>query len=628
MINPIIIAGFLAGLTPPPQITVTQWSEANVVLTSASSGRPGPYSVEVTPFWEEPMDCLGAHSPIEEVIVKKSNQVGFTRFMNNWIGYTMDVDPCGILTVMPTKEHAEKNSVLNIATMIEDTASLRKKIGRARDRDSGNTVFRKQFPGGYWLTVGATSPNDARSTPFKKVGMDEVSAYPVDMGGEGDPYELFYGRTKTFPTRKILAGSTPTKKGVCRISSLFERTDQRKYHVPCPHCGHMQHFEFERLRWEKGKYTNVYYECIGNNCRIDERYKTKMMSKAAGAKWIPTSPANINPLKRGYHINALYAPLGFGFPWSLLVEKYDIADAAENREAAITTFTNLQLGEEVVVGGDIPEYERLVERAVDYKDGSPVDDVVRLTAGVDIQKDRIEVEVLGWASNKTNYSVAYEVLEGSTDADEVWEKLYAYLECEFKRPDGGIMNISYTCIDSGYLAYKVYEFCERFGNSRCVPVKGSDTQEIIVGTARPLVYTKQNKKRGSTMLRVLGVSKIKELIYSKLKLSIDYENGTVPPGYCYFPKDRSVYYFKGLCSEYYVENAKGRKKGEWVKAQLRNEPLDLRVYSYAAGYIQNYNRKDDEWFVNEAAKFKPERKEFTAPVKKERKKSDFWKNRP
>jgi phage terminase large subunit GpA-like protein len=263
--------------------------------------------------------------------------------------------------------------------------------------------------------------------------------------------------------------------------------------------------------------------------------------------------------------------------------------------------------------------------AIDYQDGLPVTEVALLTAGVDIQKNRIEVEVLGWAKDHQKYSIDYNVIEGNTDDPEVWGKLAVYLEGDFLRPDGAMMNISYSCIDSGYLANIVYEFCERFGSSRCCPIKGSDTQRLIVGPAKATDYTKSgSKKAGTAMLRTLGVSILKEQIFSSLKLRIPKDGplaGVVPTGYCWFPKDRSVYYFKGLCSEIFRIH-QGRE--QWVKVVERNEPLDLRVYAYAAGQIVGVTRKENEWFDDQIAKFVPERKIYTATPVRERRKSDFW----
>jgi phage terminase large subunit GpA-like protein len=624
MVNKIIIAGFLAGLAPIPKITVTEWACENRTLSLANSTRPGKYDIKYTPYLEEIGDCLSSHSPVEEIIFKKSNQVGATQLLNNWIGSTIDNDPAPMLMVLPTEDLAKRNSVLNIASMISETPSLVKKVGRARDRDSGNTTLRKLFPNGFLIMCGANSPNDARSTSFKKVGLDELSAYPVGMGAEGDPYKLFFGRTKTFGTkRKVFALSTPTTEGLCRISSLYETTDQRKYHVPCPHCNELQHLVFEQLRYKEGNYDDVWYECIHNGCRIEDRHKPFMMSKAAGAKWIPTVPAKSSSRKRGYHINALYAPYG-QFSWSDMVREYDEANHADNKQEALKTFANLHKGETWMHGGDVPGYERLMDTAIEYDDGLPVKDVAYLTAGVDIQKNRIEVEVLGWAANHNTYSVDYAVLEGSTDAGAVWDLLREYLDSEFLRPDGSFMKISYSCIDAGYLANTVYEFCERFGSSRCTAIFGKDEQRTFTTPPKPVNYTTQGKKYGTSMIRHLGVSVIKEEIYSKLKLKIEKDGpdaGIVPSGYCWFPRDRSVYYFKGLCSEVYRQ-VNGRE--QWVKVVDRNEPLDLRVYAYAAGYIKGINRKPDEWFDEQIAAFVPERKEFTKKPVRERRKNDFW----
>jgi phage terminase large subunit GpA-like protein len=626
MINKLIIAGFLAGLAPVPKVTVAEWANENRTLSIANSVRPGKYEISYTPYLEDIGDDLSSHSSVEEIIFKKSNQVGATQLANNWIGSTIDNDPAPMLMVLPTEELAKRNSVLNIASMITETPTLLKKVGKARDRDSGNTTLRKIFPAGFLIMCGANSPNDARSTSFKKVIMDELSAYPVDMGGEGDPYKLFYGRTKTFSTkRKVFALSTPTTEGVCRISSLYDATDKRKYHIPCPHCGHLQHLVFDQIRYKEGTYDNVWYECIENGCRIEERHKPKMMSKAAGAKWISTAPANISPRKKGYHINALYAPYG-QFSWGDMCREYDEAMNSENKDEAMKTFTNLHLGETWSQGGNITDYADLMDRTIEYKDGRPVSEVAILTAGVDIQKNRIEIETLGWAKHGQLYSVDYAVLEGSTDEPHVWDQLKDYLEADFERDDGSRMNIAYSCIDSGYLAYTVYEFCDKFGSSRCCPIKGVDAQRTVIGPAKTINYTKANQKKGTTLLKSVGSSVLKERIYSRLKLRIPKDGdlaGVVPNGYCWFPNDRSPYYFKGLCSEVYRVH---EGKEQWVKiaTSSRNEPLDLRVYALAAGEVIGIPSKPIGWFDDKINRFIPDRKEFTKKPVRERRKSDFW----
>lgn len=623
MVNPAVISGFLSGLTPAPRIFVSDWACQYRYMTSEISPEPGLYDVRRTPYLEDIMNDLSPYSPIEEVVFKKSSQVGATQAGNNWIGSIMHLYPAPTLMVLPNEELARRNSKANIDSMIRSTPALTMLCGNSRDRDSGNTVLSKKFPGGFLIMSGSESPNAARSTSFRYIYLDELSAYPVDMGGEGDPYDLFVGRSKAFGSkRKIFSTSTPTVAGQCRVSSLYEETDKRRYHVPCPCCGELQTLDFDRLRWKEGIYSDVYYECV-NGCRIEERHKPKMLSKEHGAKWIPTAPSKINPKKKGYHISALYTPLGW-YSWATMAEDYDKALNHEHKNEKLKTFTNTMLGETWDEKHDVPDYERIMDRAIEYKDGYPVQEVAALTAGVDIQKNRIEVEVLGWGTNRQTWSVDYKVLEGSTDEQDVWYQLRDYLNSDFPRPDGSNMQIDFTCIDSGYLANTVYEFCNLMGASRCVPIKGGpESQRVIITQPKTVDINRNGTRVGTTMLRHVGQSVVKEMIYSRLKLSVNKEVGEIPPGMCYFPKDRGVYYFKGLCSEVYVAGKNG-SKWEKVSPQARNEPLDLRVYAHTAGYLKGLTKKDDKWFTDQIASYVPDRKIFTEKKPKARRKDDFW----
>jgi phage terminase large subunit GpA-like protein len=615
------ISGLLDGLRPPPRLTPGQWANEHRYMTSDISPFPGKYRLELTPYLEEPLDDLSPYSPVEEVIFKKSNQLGLTQGGNNWIGAIIHHYLGPVLMVLPTKELAERNSKLNIDSMIEASPELRARIPPARSRDSGNTTLEKKFPGGFLCICGANSPNSARSTSFRWVYLDEISAYPVNMGGEGDPYELFKGRTKAYGTKyKIFSTSTPTVDGVCRISSLYEDTDKRRYFIPCPECGEMQPLDFDRLRWEKGNYEHVWYECV-NGCCIEERHKPKFMSKAAGAHWRPTDLTKLDKAKKGYHLSSLYAPLGM-YSWKKIAQKHEKATGPEATPEDYQTFVNLELGETHKTSENNADYKDLIKKSVDtYEDGTAPNETAILTAGVDVQANRLEVTVRGWAAGKRSYSVDYRVLVGRPDEDAVWDELREYLEKDFKRPDGGVMNISYTCVDSGYLANRVYQFCSDFGSGRCAAVKGSDTQKTVVSQPKPVNINRLGKKVGNGMIYLLGVDQIKETIYSRLKLDVNYETGEVPTGYCYFPKTRDVYYFQGLCSEVRVVI---NGKRIWKKKVLRNEPLDLEVYAYAAAELAGVFRKTDEWFMSEIVKFAPDRQRFTAKSGRQRRKSDYW----
>lgn len=72
---------------------------------------------------------------------------------------------------------------------------------------------------------------------------------------------------------------------------------------------------------------------------------------------------------------------------------------------------------------EAPDWERLYERREAYPVGIVPAGGLFLTAGVDVQRDRLECEVVAWGRNKESWSVDYRVLDGDTAQPEVWRKL-------------------------------------------------------------------------------------------------------------------------------------------------------------------------------------------------------------
>ena len=158
-----------------------------------------------------------------------------------------------MLAVQPTVELAKRNSRQRIDPLIDESPDLRERVKPARSRDAGNTMLSKEFPGGILIMTGANSAVGLRSTPARYIFLDEVDAYPASADDEGDPVTLAEARSLTFAhRRKVFLVSTPTIRGLSRIEREFEATDQRRFIVPCPHCGAMQWLKFERLRWREG----------------------------------------------------------------------------------------------------------------------------------------------------------------------------------------------------------------------------------------------------------------------------------------------------------------------------------------------------------------------------------------
>ncbi|HFB98050.1 MAG TPA: phage terminase large subunit family protein, partial [Bryobacterales bacterium] len=288
---------FDQGLRPDPPLTVSEWADKHRRLSARASSEPGPWRTARTPYLREIMDALSPASPIERVVFMKGAQVGATETGNNMIGYVIHHAPGPMLAVLPTVEMAKRNSRQRIDPLIEESEVLKGRVRPARSRDSGNTVLAKEFPGGILVMTGANSAVGLRSMPVRYLFLDEVDGYPGDVDGEGDPVALAEARTRTFSRRKIYVVSTPTIKGVSRIEREYEASDQRRYFVPCPHCGHMQWLQFERLRWEKGEPETAHYLCENCETPIEEHHKTAMLENGEWRATAVAEDANV----AGFH---------------------------------------------------------------------------------------------------------------------------------------------------------------------------------------------------------------------------------------------------------------------------------------------------------------------------------------
>lgn len=610
-----MLDGLFKGLQPTPILSVTQWSDKNRYLSSESSAEPGRWKTSRTPYLEEVGDNMGPNSPVIETISVKGVQLGFTENGLNIAGTYMDISPCPIMYVMPTIEMAKSLSKIRLSPMIENCPSLRSKIRSNRERDSGNTILEKSGPGFMFTLAGANSPAGLSSKPIRVLIADEVDRYPLSAGDEGSPVLIASKRTSTFgPKRKIYLLSTPTLEKISVIWKAYLQTDQRKYFIPCPECGHEQALEFDNLKWDEGKPETAKYQCQACEYLIEERHKTWFMKKGNG-KWIATAPKNASPTKRGYHINSLYSPIGW-LSWAEIVNQW--LDA-QGDPFALRVFVNTILGLPWKEDGDCPPWENIRNRREDYKRNSPSKGVVFITVGVDVQKDRLELEIVGWCRGKITQSLDYRTIIGDTSGAEVWQELRKIVGETWIREDGVELPMRLMAVDAGYNTQYVYSFCKMFDVSRVIPVKGQDSQQIIITAPKAVDVTHSGKKIGQVKVWNVGVSLLKSELYGNLKQEIG-EDGIIPDGYCRFPEYPDEY-FKGLTAEQleFKKNKKGYNAYTWVKIRDRNEPIDCRNYARAAASVIGVDRfGPDEWDAMESLSTAPQEK------KPERKRSAFW----
>jgi len=626
--NKLIVTPFANGLRPIPRYTVSEWADKHRFLTSVSSAEPGRYRTNRTPYLKEIQDHLGKTSDAQEIVFQKGSQIGATETMNNFVGYSIHINPSIILLVMPTEEAIKKNSRTRIKPMIESAPVLRDRIKAVGSKDAENTITSKSFPGGVLLMIGANSPVGLASTPAAKIMMDEVDRFPLSAGAEGSPVDLARARARTFQNRKIFLASTPTNEGESVINAEFKDGDQRYYNIPCQGCGDKFTFKFEYLTYDEGKPETTRMACPECGFLHEERHKTIMLENGV---WIPTAVSS-STRKFSYHLSALYSPAGF-YSWEELIRDYL---KVKNDVNKYRTFVNTVLGETFKIKGDAPDSENLYNRREEYPIGTIPKGVYFLTMGVDIQGDRIEGEVVGWGRGRETWSIEYFVFVGDTSKPEVWEMLSNQITKQYECGDS-MMSINLTCVDAGYKTSTVYDFVSKFSYSKVVPIMGRDSvKDVMVSPPRAYNVAKSGKKIEGRKIWYLGTSLLKSELYGFLKLKpkeIEGKDGLTevyPEGYCHFPQyDR--HYFKMLTAEQQeqVINKKGFAEYQWTKKSgARNEALDVRNYARAAAYIIGIDRfKEDTWGKIKAQSSVTIEKnlEAKAPEKKEvKKRSGYW----
>jgi len=605
-----------SGLKPDPALSVSEWADRHRVLSQRASSEPGRWRTSRTPYLKEIMDCLSPASPIQHVVFMKGSQVGGTECGNNWIGYVIHQAPGPMMAVSPTVELAKRNSKQRIEPQIEDSAVLRERVKPARSRDSGNTVLSKEFPGGVLVLTGVNSAVGLRSMPARYLFLDEVDGYPGDVEGEGDPILLAERRASTFQRRKVFLVSTPKTKGLSRIEREFEASDQRRYFVPCPECGEYQALRFGGLTWPEGRPREATYRCAHCGSLIEEHRKTEMLERG---EWRPTrlrqgsggqageAPGS-DTRTAGFHLSSLYSPVGW-FSWADAAEMFE---AAKKNPDLMKGFVNTVLGEPFEEAHEAPEWRHLYDRRETYPIGVIPRGGLFLTAGVDVQKDRIEVEVVAWGRGKESWSVDYLILDGDTARPEVWGRLDEVLARDWPHKGGGTMPIRVMCVDSGYATQDVYAWARRHPQAAwgpagaparqprtAVAVKGQERDvALLLGVSKA---DAGGRRRG---LRVWSVSAsvAKGELYRWLKLERPTdealaEGAGYPPGYCHFPQYGEEYFKQLTAERRVIRIRKGFPRASWEKDPARrNEALDCRVYARAAAAIYGIDRfQERQW---------------------------------
>ena len=553
---------------PPPDLTISEWADEYRRIPPEASAEPGRWHTDRAPYQRGMLDAICTS---ERVVMMTAAQIGKTEMLLNVLGYFMDKEPSPVLLLYPTLEMGESFSKDRLVPMIRDTPCLSAQFD-IKARVSDNNILYKRFANGGAITIaGSNSPASLASRPIRVLLCDEVDHYKASAGEEGDPLSLAMKRTQNFWNRKIIQVSTPTLIQTSKILKIYQLSTQEEWEVPCPVCGEYTPFLWELIRYKD--LTEPLMECPHCHKSSNER---KWKSSQRFGRW---TAKNESEKVRGFHMNAFASPWA---AWPDLITQYEEAYKGGDETLKVWYNTVLGLPYENVSG--VISAEETSSRAEDYGCEIP-EGVLVLTCGVDVQDDRLELEVVGWGQYKESWGIEYRVIYGSTASNDVWDELDAYLSRTWRYEDGEEIGISCTCIDSaGHCTEEVYRF-----------VRGKSRRNIyaIVGRGRfgmSCVSKPSRNNRGRVPLFTLGVSTIKGMLFSRLSA----EGGR--PGYCHFPKGRGYdeIYYKGLLSERQVIKRKnGQEYITWEQRdqKIRNEPLDCRVYATGAIELINPDMK-------------------------------------
>ena len=585
------IAGEREGWTQPAALTVSEWADANRVMPRKATSEPGPWRTSRTPYAREPMDCLSDHHPAREVVMMCAIQMVKSEVGINWVGYTMDHAPSSMLVVLPTLDVGERWSKQRLAPTIEESPSLRKKVQPARARDSGNTTTSKEFEGGIMLITGANSAAGLSSMPIKKLLLDEVDRFPLELEDEGDPIDIAEGRVSNFPEYKIYKCSSPTIESLSRINKDWKRSDQRRYYVPCPECGEKQHLQWDHLKYTPESPGDVRYGCEHCGALIEEHYKTAMLD---GGEWRATFPEKSVV---GFHLNALYSPIGLGRSWEWLARRYEEVKRDPPR---MKVFVNQRLGECWVDPDEKMDWEEIKTRAESYSVRDIPQGCLVLSAGVDVQKDRLEVQVLGWGRGEHCWVIDYQVIPGDPTRPEVWELLNEYLSRPFTNAFDVELRIRLTGVDTGYLPDDCLNYTRLHQKRGVFAIKGSSTagRQIIGRATKVDVTWKGQTIKAGAEHWMIGPDTAKARLFARL--AGDRKHPHAHDRMVRFPNAMPDDYYMQLTAEVFDPN-----KRRWVKrASQRNEALDTFVYAMAAAMhplLRVHSARESDWAKLEKA---------------------------
>ncbi|MEL7445486.1 MAG: phage terminase large subunit family protein [Pseudomonadota bacterium] len=544
----------LAALRPPEKLALSDWTEKHLHLPSSIAATPG--RMRLWPHQRAIADSMG-DPDVERVSVLKGVRIGYTQLLTSAIGHYVVNDPSPTLVVLPTDGDARNLMTGNIEPTFAESPTLRAAL--ATDHGGRDTMLTRRFPGGSLKLVSAGAPRNLRGHTARVLLLDEVDGFEVDSGGEGDPVNLAERRTLSYGDRKIIMGSTPVDEATSRVLRAYEQSDQRVYEVPCPCCGTLSEITWDRIEWKPDQAETAAWRCPHCDDLIEERLKGRMVTDGA---WRATRPDVSG--HHGYKVNCLVSLLP-NASWGVLASEFLEAKKSSETLKAWTTTILAQPWRDL---GDELDQGTLASRAEPFGLDVIPPEVLVITAGLDVQDDRVEMSTVGWTAEGDALVLAHEIVWGSYLESDTWAEVDDLLKRTWRHANGGLLRVDAAIVDSGSGGHtdRVYKFCSARAGRRIFPGKG------VAGFQKPGIELSKSRKINRLIL--VGVDTIKSEIMNRLQQgrTIRFSETLTPTYYEQLTGERRVVQYRRGAPTRQFERIPGR----------RVETLDCLVYAMAA----------------------------------------------
>jgi len=534
--------------------------EKEIRLPSTVSAVPG--KIKLYPFQRGIADAIGDPT-IERVSVLKSARIGYTTILNGAIAHFVVNDPALILVYLPNEDMAKSFVVSDLEPTFEDSPVLVGVLSGDQVMNAGkkrSSMMMRQFTGGTLKILSAETERSFRGHNARVVILDEVDGMKTTK--EGDPLALAVRRTSQFADRKIVVGSTPVDEETSRIIAQYAKSDQRVFEVQCVECSEHHEIQWKDIRWPEGEPEKAAWWCPGCGSEIDHKHKSTMVARG---RWRATKPEVRG--HAGFKINALSSPLPTA-DWGMLAQEF--LDK-KNDPALLQEFINTVLGEGWRTETDRIDELGLMQSVEPFGlggagQGEFPEDVLAITAGIDMQDDRAEITYIGWAESGQQFILDHDVVYGSYENNEFWTDVDAIIKQRWRHPLGGDIGIDAVAVDSssGNHMQHVYAFCRPRSHRRVVAIKGDGGRRKFI---------ERSKTMRKDPLWIVGVDSIKDTIFNRV------QHGKI----FRFSKDLPEVWFEQFTGEQAVIKIdRGQRVRKWIPVSgRRNEALDCVVYATA-----------------------------------------------